>query len=194
MDKGMDCLPSPQATPQESAMAPEASRYVEPPETSLKWRFEEHWSGEMARFDLGGLKVYVRDCDGDYSFWNIRRGRKGHVLAEGESYSPYHWETCLYEAEQALRKIVADRIAELRGKPHSDQASGEPISWESTTEAFKPYLTESQYQRLRPAYQKWYRPYRCAHCARVAAENALSRGEEPCSSTEGTNPSLRGKI
>jgi hypothetical protein len=40
-----------------------------------------------------------------------------------------------------------------------------PFAWESTTEAYKPFLTEAQYRRLKPSYQRWYRPYRCAHCA-----------------------------
>lgn len=44
-------------------------------------------------------------------------------------------------------------------------AHSETITWESTTEAYKPYLTEVQYQKLPPGYQSWYRPYRCTRCA-----------------------------
>ena len=74
--------------------------------TKLKWRYEEHWSGEMARFDAAGYSLFVRDCDGDSSWWNLKH--HGKVIAEGESWGlvPNHFFVCLREAEQALRDAV----------------------------------------------------------------------------------------
>jgi len=79
--------------------------------SKLKWRFTEHWSGESAVFQVCGLWAYVKDYDGDRSGWSIRKGRRGPVLAEGEDDWFFQ---CLHDAEAALRKIIADRIAEIR--------------------------------------------------------------------------------
>ncbi|MBW4656638.1 MAG: hypothetical protein KME20_26880 [Kaiparowitsia implicata GSE-PSE-MK54-09C] len=80
----------------------------------LKWRFKDHWSGESALFDLGGVRVHVKDMDGDSTCWTIRRGKDGPVIAEGNSWEADHWDICLLQAEKALLKIVSERIAELR--------------------------------------------------------------------------------
>jgi hypothetical protein len=42
----------------------------------------------------------------------------------------------------------------------------EPLAWESTTPAYIKWITDSRYRKLRPAYQKWYRPI-CAKCGPV---------------------------
>lgn len=80
----------------------------------LKWRFKDHWSGESALFVLGGLRVYVRDMDGDSSYWEITRGKGGPVIAEGESRGANDFHVCLQQAQDALLKIVGDRIKEIR--------------------------------------------------------------------------------
>ncbi|UOH49839.1 ead/Ea22-like family protein [Enterobacter ludwigii] len=51
------------------------------------------------------------------------------------------------------------RIAELSA------LQGKPISWESTTPVYVKFITDERYQRLRPGYKKWYKPYRCSQCA-----------------------------
>ena len=119
------CPPSPLG-PRESSMAGQVGREVAPPETTLKWRYKEHWSGESASFDLGGIRAYVKDMDGDASYWTIRRGRHGPTIAEGENCTAYHWEVCLWEAEVSLRKIVADRIAELRSVSDENRNGSDP--------------------------------------------------------------------
>lgn len=90
-------------------------------EPTLKWKFTERRDGETAEFDIGGIRAYVQDCDGDFSYWTIRRGRRGPVLAQGETHEGNHWGTCLQQAEAALRKIVTDRIAELRAQKETVQ-------------------------------------------------------------------------
>ncbi|WP_407197147.1 hypothetical protein [Enterobacter cloacae] len=51
------------------------------------------------------------------------------------------------------------RIAELSA------LQGKPIAWESTTPVYIKFITDERYQRLRPGYKKWYKPYRCSQCA-----------------------------
>ena len=51
------------------------------------------------------------------------------------------------------------RIAELASP------DGNAISWESTTPVYVKFITDERYQKLRPGYQKWYKPYRCSNCA-----------------------------
>jgi hypothetical protein len=84
--------------------------------TRLHWRFKEHWSGESASFELGGVRAYVRDMDGDSSYWTITRGKGGPVIAEGECWQANNWENCLQQAQDAFLKIVGDRIKQLRAE------------------------------------------------------------------------------
>ncbi|MEX7400968.1 hypothetical protein AB2C54_34030, partial [Pseudomonas aeruginosa] len=56
----------------------------------------------------------VFDCDGDASEWTIRKGKRGAVIAAGSRHDGNHFFECLRNAEAALRRIVAARIAELR--------------------------------------------------------------------------------
>ena len=51
------------------------------------------------------------------------------------------------------------RIAELSA------LQGKPIAWESTNPVYVKFITDERYQRLRPGYKKWYKPYRCSQCA-----------------------------
>lgn len=83
----------------------------------IKWQFKELQDGEVAKFSVCGIVAWVRDCDGDFSIWGVRQGRK--VLAEGPTcpvYDPYHFDLALGAAEAALRAIVASRKAALLGK------------------------------------------------------------------------------
>lgn len=49
------------------------------------------------------------------------------------------------------------------------KAAGKPIAWESTTVAYTKFITDERYQKLRPAYQTWYKPYRCSSCVAAPA-------------------------
>ena len=82
--------------------------------TRLKWQYEERRDGEIARFSVCGLHAYVRDCDGDGSFWYVRKGYRGPALAKGERADINHFFGSLGDAEAALRRIIAERVAELR--------------------------------------------------------------------------------
>lgn len=72
----------------------------------------------------------------------------------------------LFFAVRAARAPLLDeleaaekRIAELSA------LQGKPIAWESTTPVYVKFITDERYQRLRPGYKKWYKPYRCSQCA-----------------------------
>lgn len=45
-----------------------------------------------------------------------------------------------------------------------DEAVDDGIAWESTTVAYKKYITDGKYQKLKPSYRKWYKPYMCSSC------------------------------
>lgn len=94
--------------------------------TDLKWQFTEHWSGEWASFRVAGLEVFVRDCDGDSSWWELRDLRTKVVLAKGDEHAwlPLnHFWKCLLDAEAALRAEVARRKAALASPtPSADVA------------------------------------------------------------------------
>lgn len=63
------------------------------------------------------------------------------------------------------KALVCHQIARLRANaiatPDTDR---EPLVWEATTPAYTRFITDSKYQKLRPAYRKWYRPV-CQKCA-----------------------------
>lgn len=92
--------------------------------TTLLWRFTERRDGETALFEVCGLRVWVHDLDGDFSEWSISKGKSGPVLAQGFSLEGNHFFACLREAEAALRRIITDRIAELRARSPLPAAQG----------------------------------------------------------------------
>lgn len=77
--------------------------------TSLKWIYREHRDGETATFKISGICAFVRDCDGDMSFYHVKRGSE--LIAEGSDhgFTPHHFFKCLAEAEFALRAEVERR-------------------------------------------------------------------------------------
>ena len=84
--------------------------------TRLKWVFKEHRDGETARFRVAGLEVYVQDCDGDDSFWQIKDIRTHKIIAKGgdNGFDPNHFWFCLVAAETALRAEIEQRKANLK--------------------------------------------------------------------------------
>lgn len=91
-------------------------------EPALKWAWKDHWSGESGTFMICGLYVYVKDYDGDWSGWSIRKGKKGPVVAHGDCFD---FHCAIFAAEDALRKIVTERIAELRAGRSASAQGGE---------------------------------------------------------------------
>jgi hypothetical protein len=61
---------------------------------------------------------------------------------------------------------------------------GEPIAWASTTVAFRRFISETQYQSLRPVYRKCYMPYRCTYCTRPTDVSVMMSTREFCTAEE----------
>jgi hypothetical protein len=79
--------------------------------TRLKYEYKDHWSGESARFRAAGLELYVKDCDGDFTVWQLKDLRTGQIISDG---SEDHFFAGLARAEFMLRTIVDLRKARLK--------------------------------------------------------------------------------
>lgn len=66
----------------------------------MKWKFEEHWSGEFARWSEGKVSALARDCDGDFAYWSVKIG--GEVFAEGECHDRKSFDTEMKCAEKSV--------------------------------------------------------------------------------------------
>lgn len=84
-----------------------------------------------------------------------------HSLARLKAIQETQRSFGLEVVEALLDELEAKdkRIAEL------SSLQGKPIAWESTTPVYVKFITDERYQRLRPGYKKWYKPYRCSLCA-----------------------------
>jgi hypothetical protein len=67
-----------------------------------------------------------------------------------------------YPDTEELEALKQAEIADLRAQ--LARQSQEPFAWEATTSCYTKYITDSRYQKLRPSFQKWYRPI-CQKCA-----------------------------
>jgi hypothetical protein len=90
------------------------TNHHEAPPLTLPWKFWNTRDSGCGEYRAAGYKLVVRDCDGDASWWELRRGLV--VIAKGETYEwkPfYHFDACCLAAESALRAEVRRRKAEL---------------------------------------------------------------------------------
>lgn len=89
-----------------------------PPITQrYKWQHKVYRDCAISTFRAAGLEIRAVDCDGDSSYWTLKRGKA--VLAEGEDWgggSHYHFDTCLLAAEDALRVEVGMRVAAVKAR------------------------------------------------------------------------------
>ena len=86
----------------------------EPPPLRFKWNFRETSCTAIGRYRAAGYDLVVQDCDGDWSWWELRRGRD--VLAKGEAHEwepYYHFDACLMASEAALMAEVRRRLAKM---------------------------------------------------------------------------------
>lgn len=129
--------------------------------TPGKWWIDSHGSA-MVSFsdDKEVLPVFITDGDS-----------MGPAVRHEDTGNLSHWRndndaTFIAAANPATVLALLDeleaaekRIAELT------TADGNLIAWESTTPVYIKFITDERYRRLRPGYQKWYKPYRCSNCA-----------------------------
>ncbi|WP_343482994.1 ead/Ea22-like family protein [Enterobacter cloacae] len=103
------------------------------------WYYENGYTKHLAYFCQGDD---VDDSQDDFNTRYVAAADPSTVLA-------------LLDELEAKDQRVAE-LSALQGKP---------IAWESTTPVYVKFITDERYQRLRPGYQKWYKPYRCSQCA-----------------------------
>jgi hypothetical protein len=93
------------------------TNHREVPPLTLKWKFWETRDSGWGEYRAAGYRLLVQDCDGDASWWELRRGRE--VIAKGATHECqpfYHFDACCLAAEEALRIEVRRRKMELRGR------------------------------------------------------------------------------
>ena len=87
---------------------------------------------------------------------DIDEGLKDCILATLERYNKI--DDALKVANQTNSNLF-NKLSDLQNKLAEIEKQEEPIKWQSTTEVYTPYITQSRYEKLRPEFQKWYRPY-----------------------------------
>lgn len=123
-----------------------------------------HICGSAMTIQRAGAGGVVYGCTG-----RIDKDGEGYKFAEGRDFADDHYASSrVTVADESDSDVVAlldeleakdKRIAELSA------LQGKPIAWESTTPVYVKFITDERYQRLRPGYKKWYKPYRCSQCA-----------------------------
>lgn len=58
----------------------------------IKWRYWETNDSEYGKAFIGNMKLIVQDCDGDFSRWQIKRGRKYLASGQCNGNYPYHFD------------------------------------------------------------------------------------------------------
>ena len=81
--------------------------------TSLKWIYTEYHDDETTKFSVGKITAYVQDCNGDFSYWHVKRGKMIIAKNEDHDFDPPHFFKCLANAENALRDEVVQRKTEI---------------------------------------------------------------------------------
>ncbi|HCR1906579.1 TPA: ead/Ea22-like family protein [Enterobacter asburiae] len=100
----------------------------------------------------------------------------GCHYADGRSLADDHYEQSRVTVTDESDPDVLALLDELEAKDQRiaelSALQGKPIAWESTTPVYVKFITDERYQRLRPGYKKWYKPYRCSQCAAAAKGKA----------------------
>lgn len=87
------------------------------------------------------------------------------------------------EQPQAIGEVRKFGVVWFKQNPHAHPIGTkfyvqEPFSWEATTPVYTKYITDSLYQKLKPEFQKWYKPYACSNCNAQAAQAVTLTDEE----------------
>ncbi len=107
---------------------------------------------------------------GDWESYKPHKGARGYEVKVGVKAVAQHClkvdSVFIAAANPATVLALLDEL-EAKDKRIAELSSlqGKPIAWESTTPVYIKFITDERYQRLRPGYKKWYKPYRCSQCA-----------------------------
>jgi hypothetical protein len=77
----------------------------------LSWTFEDHWSSQTATYCAEGYDLRLRDMDGNWTVWSVKR--HGSLIAEGDGreFLPAlaACESAMREHSRALREVQVSR-------------------------------------------------------------------------------------
>lgn len=99
-------------------------------------------------------------CDDD-------QGNAGFIIAEFQGKDAAVNRKFVESANPATVLALLDELeaAERRNAELTEIIQGKSIAWESTTSVYVKFITDERYQKLRPGYRKWYKPFNCSKCA-----------------------------
>ncbi|MCM7668178.1 ead/Ea22-like family protein [Enterobacter asburiae] len=133
----------------------------------------------MSNIDKRALREAAEKAGSDK--WQAKKINGDFYVIRNGSYEKQHGITSYQPIAEIEHKPVRDYVAaanpatvlalldEMEAKDRRiaelSALQGKPIAWESTTPVYVKFITDERYQRLRPGYQKWYKPYRCSQCA-----------------------------
>lgn len=124
---------------------------------ALREAAQEATGGSWVRESGEGWEAIC--CDDD-------QGNAGFIIAEFQGENATANRKFVQSANPATFLALLDEL-EAKDKQIAEMSAlqGKPIAWESTTPVYVKFITDERYQRLRPGYQKWYKPYHCSQCA-----------------------------
>lgn len=128
--------------------------------TPGNWWIDSHGMAMVAHHNDNTMIVFVTDGE-----------QMGKAIRHEDTGNLSHWRndndaSFIAAANPATVLALLDEL-EAKDKRIAELSSlqGKPIAWESTTPVYIKFITDERYQRLRPGYKKWYKPYRCSQCA-----------------------------
>jgi DnaJ-class molecular chaperone len=92
----------------------------------VKWRYRENRDSEFAETEIGDLTLLAQDCDGDFAYWHVKRGKT--FLAAGEirwSREPYHFDVAMERTVEVAKAILqAEKYNSMRDCPACNGETG----------------------------------------------------------------------
>ncbi|USR61607.1 ead/Ea22-like family protein [Lelliottia amnigena] len=126
----------------------------------------EGWEAICCDDDQGNAGFIIAEFQGKDAAANrkfVESANPATVLALLDELDKWQQESSTWQSVAEKQLAIAieaeKRIAELTAP------DGNAIAWESTTPVYIKFITDERYQKLRPGYQKWYKPCRCSNCA-----------------------------
>ncbi len=92
----------------------------------VQWRYRQNRDSEFAETESEDLTLLAQDCDGDFSYWHVKRGNKFLAAAEVRWRSgPYHFDIALERAVEVAKAILkAEHYNSMRDCPRCNGKPG----------------------------------------------------------------------
>ena len=99
-------------------------------EPAVEWRYSETRDSEYADTEIGDLSLQAQDCDGDFAYWHVKRGKK--FLAAGEAY--FDDDRKLYHFDVAMERAIIFARAILQAEKYNSMRDCEPCGGRAGSE------------------------------------------------------------